>query len=187
MRRRSGRSAEGVGPSFARRKRPARDWTPAEVQTYLSQLLARRPWSRQGLLDRLQARGVPHESAHSAITHLESLGYLDDERYAEGWAEARAQRGLGARRIAEELQQRGISRDLAERAAQESFRDVSEAARAREAAMRRLPHLLARGEQKVSARLRAFLLRRGFRPDVISAVVRSLPAVTVDDARPGSE
>lgn len=165
---------------FGSRQRPTREWTPAEVRTYLSKLLARRSWSRQGLLDRLQERGVPAERARAAVLDLESLGYVDDERYAEGWAQARAQRGLGARRIAEELKQKGVGRDLAVRAARESFSDVSEAARAREVALRRLPALLARGKTQAPIRLRTFLLRRGFPPRVVSGVIRSLLGVKPD-------
>ncbi len=168
---------------FGSRQRPAHEWTPAEVRTYLSKLLARRSWSRQGLLDRLQERGVPAERAQAAVVDLESLGYVDDERYAEGWAQARAQRGLGARRIAEELKQKGVGRDLAARAARESFSDVSEAARAREVALRRLPALLARGKTQAPIRLRAFLLRRGFPPGVISGVIRSLLGAKPDELR----
>ena len=170
-----------MGASFASRQRPAREWTPAKVRTYLSQLLARRSWSRQGLLDRLEQRGIPGEGAHSAVAELESLGYLDDARYAEDWAQARAQRGIGARRIAEELKQRGVGRELAERAARECFDDVSETVRAREVAARRLPGLLARGERETPARLRSFLLRRGFSPDVVSGVVRSLLGVRPEE------
>ena len=167
--------------SFGSRQRPAREWTPAEVRTYLSKLLAQRSWSRQGLLDRLHERGVPVERAQAAVLDLESFGYVDDERYAEGWAQARAQRGLGARRIAEELKQKGVGRDLAARAARESFSDVSEAARAREVALRRLPALLARGKTQAPIRLRTFLLRRGFPPGVVSGVIRSLLGVKPDE------
>ena len=85
------------------RRRPAREWTPARIRAYLSRLLARRAWSRQALLDRLEERGIPAGEARSAVAELAALGYLNDERYAEAWAQARAQRGLGARRIAEEL------------------------------------------------------------------------------------
>ena len=169
--------------SFGSRKRSAREWTLAQVRTYLSQLLARRSWSRQGLLDRLQARGVPVERAQAALADLESLGYVDDKRYAEGWAQARAQRGLGARRIAEELKQKGVGRDLAERAVRESFEDIDETTRAREVAVRRLPALLARGRAQAPPRLRSFLLRRGFPPDVVSGVVRSLLGVKPDETR----
>jgi regulatory protein len=171
-----------VGASFGGRRRPAREWTPVEVRTYLSRLLARRSWSRQELSDRLRDRGVPLDQADSAIAQLEALGYLDDARYAEGWAQARAERGLGARRIVEELRQKGVERLLAERAVRESFRDVSEAIRAREAARRRLPSLLARGEAQAPARLTNFLLRRGFPPDVVSGVVRSLFSVELSEA-----
>lgn len=163
-----------MGTSFGAKRRLTRAWTPAKIRTYLSQLLARRAWSRQALLNRLEERGIPGQQAQAALAELEMLGYLDDERYAAAWAQARAQRGLGARRIAEELRERGVPRELAEHAARESFQEVSEAARASEVATRRLPALLVRGGPQAESRLRQFLFRRGFSSDVVSSVIRSL-------------
>ena len=76
-------------------------------------LLTRRDHSRAELVQKLRQKGFDAESAGAAAEKLESLGYLDDRRFAEIYAAELAQsKGFGKRRIVTELFRKGIARDV---------------------------------------------------------------------------
>ncbi len=139
------------------------------------ELLSRRARSRAELAARLLRRGAPEAVARQVVEELEVQGYVNDPAFARQWAEARAtRRRLGSRRISEELRLKGIPRPLAEAVVRDAFADTPEAARALEAARRRLPALSRRNAARVPARLLDYLLRRGYPPEVARSVVRQL-------------
>lgn len=76
-------------------------------------ILSRRDHSSKEL-ERKVARRSGAEFAREAVERLEELGYVDDERYAHTLAqELYERRGMGKKRIEQELRQRGISRETA--------------------------------------------------------------------------
>ena len=76
-------------------------------------LLSRRDHSAKEL-ERKVARRSGYEFARGAVERLEELGYVNDERYARSLAaELYERRGMGKRRIEQELRERGVSRDIA--------------------------------------------------------------------------
>lgn len=76
-------------------------------------LLSRRDHSAKEL-ERKVARRSGSEFARGAVERLEELGYVNDERYARSLAaELYERRGMGKRRIEQELRERGVSRDIA--------------------------------------------------------------------------
>lgn len=71
--------------------------------------LARRDYTKQGLLARLERAGVPKRARTEAARVLERAGYLDDERFARSRAEVLAERGLGDAAIRFDLEQQGAA------------------------------------------------------------------------------
>lgn len=75
-------------------------------------LISRREHSRKEIITKLSQRGYG-EVAESIADKLEERGYLDDERFAEMYAnELKSRRGFGKRRISQELYIKGIDRDI---------------------------------------------------------------------------
>jgi len=147
------------------------------------ELLARRPWTRKELTERLRRRGAPAAIAAELVAELEASGYVDDRAFAQGWVDARArQKALGRQRIAAELRAKGVARELIEAALREVFGELSEEAQALEVARRRFPTLLKRDPRKASARLRAHLLRRGFPAEVVGTVLRRVGGADLPEA-----
>lgn len=142
-------------------------------------LLSRKPWSRRDLTARLRRRGAPPAVAQEVVAELEAKGYVDDRAFARQWADGRARR-LGSLRLRAELGRRGIARPMAEAAVGAAFDPGEEAARALEAARKRLPALLKRSRSRAPVRLRDFLLRRGYPPEITNRVVRRLCAIDED-------
>ena len=82
-------------------------------------ILSRRDHSSKEL-QRKVARRSGAEFAREAVERLEEMGYVNDERYAHTLAqELYDRRGMGKKRIEQELRQRGISRETASECAEE--------------------------------------------------------------------
>ena len=113
------------------------------------------------------------------MADLAGRGYLDDASYAHHWVTARVARGFGATRLRAELRARGVASRVIDEAL--AGLDGEETlTRAREAARRRLPALRRGRPERVAARLRDYLLRRGYGAAVVARVVRESFGVLAD-------
>jgi regulatory protein len=83
----------------------------------------------------------------------------------------RSTRGYGPARLRAELRARGVAAALIDAALAELEADA-ELERARAVARRRLPALQTVQSERVAARLRDHLLRRGYAASVVARVVR---------------
>ena len=165
----------------APREKPALDAKAAKLAAF--DLLARKSWSRAELTRRLKRRGAPDEIARAVVAELTERGYVDDADFARWWAEARARgRKVGSVRLRRELAARGIPATLAVSAVGAAFEDTPESERAMEAARRRLPALLRGHPERAPARLRDYLLRRGYPAALVIAVTKRLLADRIADA-----
>ena len=82
-------------------------------------LLDKRDYSRRELLRKLTEKGIDEADAGAALDRLEELGFVDDARYAPIVVRHYAAKGYGRRRVQEELQRRGIPRELWDSALEE--------------------------------------------------------------------
>jgi regulatory protein len=143
-------------------------------------LLSRKAWTRRELTARLRRRGAPADVARAVVADLEVRGYVDDRAFAARWVESRAAgRGLGRRRLRQELVARGVARPLVEAALETAGNREDELGRARALAERRVAALRRLEPERAARRLHDYLLRRGFPSGVVRRVVRehwSMPA-----------
>ena len=140
-------------------------------------LLARRDHFRRELEDKLRRRELPEDEIEAAVARCEALGLVNDERVGARFVEVRAaSRGWGPRRLAAELQARGLSPSDAERLAavppDVAVESVRTALRKLEA---RAPSDWWRDGQR-RARMVSSLITRGFEADVAIAAVSELAA-----------
>ena len=120
--------------------------------------------------------------AAEVVVALEAQGYVDDQAFARQWADGRAsRRHLGSLRLRDELQRKGIPRDLADAAVRQAFAESGEEERALEAARRRLPALRRQNAERAAARLRGYLLRRGYPADVVRRVLHRVLGIRIDE------
>jgi len=90
------------------------------------ELVARKEYCRTELLRKLNT--YPDEAAAAAADEMERLGFVDDRRFAEMYAdEAYRVKSHGQRRVAYDLCRRGVDRSIAEEAARELAPDPAEA------------------------------------------------------------
>ena len=136
-------------------------------------LLSRKAWTRHELLLRLERRGASMVIAEDVVKKLEELGLIDDRAFAAAWVEGRArQRHLGERRLRRELTLKGVSRPEIDAALLKAFGAEGEATEAGRAAARKWQEFEKRDPDKAPRRLRDYLLRRGFSPEMVERTVR---------------
>ena len=134
-------------------------------------LLAVRSRSRYELRSRLLRAGYESEEVDAAISDLEGVGLVDDERFARELAEHKRRRGMGRRAGLAALRSKGVDRDLAERTVDE-VQPEDDADLAFELARGRLERLRALPPDVVYRRLVGFLIRRGYEPTIARAAVQ---------------
>lgn len=123
--------------------------------------LARREYSFYELKQKLLAKGRDLEDVLSTLQRLVSQGLQSDGRFAELHVARRCRSGFGPIRIAFELQQKGIDRDIIARALlafdPEWLESIQSLCASRFPGVRRT-------DRKVWMRRYRFLLTRGFTP-----------------------
>ena len=123
--------------------------------------LASRARSRRELESRLLRCGYRPATVEMVLYKLEREKLMDDASFAKQWVEARSGRTLGKRRIAQELQRKGVSRAHAEEALSAVDEDA-EAEACRKAA-EKLAARYSREEPRLALqKLAQALVRRGF-------------------------
>ncbi|MDP7009608.1 MAG: regulatory protein RecX [Phycisphaerales bacterium] len=143
------------------------------VRSIALQLLSRRAWSTQELLQRLIKRGCEAETAGTITQQLAEDGWLDDLSYASACIREWIRTEPASRRFLElKLGTKGIEGDIAARAIEEELSGQCEQDAATELATIRLAKVLTLDEQTKRRRVIAALQRRGFSSDVASEAFR---------------
>lgn len=136
-------------------------------------LLGRRAHFRRELEQKLLKRGFEKAEVQETLDRLKELGYLDDERTAEAFVEARAERApAGKPLLKSELFKRGAAKTVAEGA----LEGIDEAGAAKEAAerfLRRRQRPKETEEDRQKALLR-HLASRGFPGHLVRKVLDEL-------------
>lgn len=150
--------------------RPTREPPKRSAQSYALWLLSRREYSAKELAAKLTQRGYPAEAAAEAVTWAQSHGFQNDTRFAESSARSHSRR-MGDRRVAAELAEKGISRELA---AQQLEELQPEGERAVDIARRFEGKPL---DEALKAKVWRFLAYRGFSSGAIKAAIAHLKDV----------
>ena len=128
-----------------------------EMRSRGAHIASSRMLSKKELTDRLTRRGASEEEAEETADWLEDLGALDDAGYAAAVARHYGRMGYGALRVRQELQRRGVHRDLWDDALAQ-LPDAQES-------IETLLHQKCKGNKpsaEEGRKLSAMLIRRGF-------------------------
>jgi regulatory protein len=145
--------------------------------SYALKALAGRAHSTGELREKLRRRAERVSDIDEVIARLKENGYLDDRRYAEGFATARlANERLGRGRVIQDLRQRRVAPALAEKTVRQVYEDVDEQALIEEWIRRKYRMAPREGlfqEEKDLAAAYRRLLRAGFRTgEIVRALKR---------------
>lgn len=165
--------------SVTSQKRP-RKLAAEELFEFAVKCLGARAYSTGDLKSKLRMRAADPADADAAIDRLKEIGYLDDRRFAEGYAAARVENeGFGRMRVLNDLRARRVSGDMAEQAVEHAIGDKSEAELI-DAFIERRMHSVASGgkiedEKKLAAAYRK-LRRAGFTSGPILTALKRIAA-----------
>ncbi|HEV8189556.1 MAG TPA: regulatory protein RecX [Pyrinomonadaceae bacterium] len=143
-------------------------------------LLAAKPRSVAELRERLlRGKNTDEATVETVISRLREYGYLNDERFAFGYASYKVkQRPVGRRRLERDLKVKKVDSGVANEALELVFAETSEEQLIDQAIAKRLR---IRGKPKNRAETKSLfdhLLRQGFDFELVSDKIRSL---TTDD------
>jgi len=146
-------------------------------------LLAAKPRSVAELRERLlQGKGINSEIVETVISRLKEYGYLNDERFAFGYASYKVkQRPVGRRRLERDLKLKKVESSVANEALELVYTETSEEQLIDQAIAKRLR---IRGRPKNRAEAKSLfdhLLRQGFQFELVSDKVRALATDFTDD------
>jgi regulatory protein len=147
-----------------------------EQELYATALraLVRRAHSIHEMKEYLARRAEDQDAIRPVIARLREQNYLDDAKFALGYARQHAQsRRQGRFRIQRELRARGVPDRYIEAALEAVFAEVDEAASVRQRLKRQLAHAGGRLDRPKVASLYRSLLRAGFSSDIVRAELRA--------------
>jgi regulatory protein len=136
-------------------------------------LLTYRPRSKAELETKLHDKEFEDSVVRQVIADLIRLGYVNDLQFARQWAQSRVRlRGFGRRRIAQELKNKGVDREIIQQTFAELFDGDSEFETAKLTARKKLSTLRSVDPETRRRRLAGFLERKGFSFEIIGRVLR---------------
>ncbi len=145
----------------------------AKARDYAFLLLKFRLRSENELSLRLKKKKFPEETIREVTAFLKEKKFIDDNLFARAWVNSRLKRPLGLRRIRQELRQKGIDKAVIETEVSK-IGGYCEAETVLELAKERLDRLKAVEPIKAKSRVYAFLLRRGFSPEIVIDTLNQL-------------
>ena len=137
-------------------------------------LLERMDRTEKGLKEKLTQAGFSGEAAEDAVSYVKEYGYINDQRYAENYIFSRI-REKSRQRIFQELYQKGVARETAEKAWETVF--SLEQPDERALLCSTVEKKYAPGtelDEKQMRRLYGYLVRRGFRWEEKIMIIKSI-------------
>jgi len=148
---------------------------PAKVKERAYRFLSRRDHGIAELTFKLISKGADAAIVDSVIQHLIELNYLDDDRYAAGFARDRIKfKKCGPLRIRAELRARGVKNNIIERAIEQQMGDIDPVLLVEQALKSRLQSAPTGDNRRWLKKQYDFLARRGFEPETIWQVLGKL-------------
>ena len=146
-------------------------------------LLAAKPRSVAELRERLlEKQWTNEEIVEAVLAKLGEYGYLNDERFAFGYASYKVrQKPVGRQRLQRDLQMKKVDRETADEAIKLVFEETPEEELIDRAIEKRTR---LRGQPKTRAEVKSLfdhLLRQGFSYDLVASKVRALSSEAMDE------
>lgn len=146
----------------------------AKAKNYAFLLLKYRLRSEKEIAQRLKRKKFEDAAIKDTIAFLKDRDFLNDSVFAKAWIESRLKKPMGLRRIKQELAVKGINREVIEDQIRELEGLYPQEDVVIKLAQKRFEHLKNIEPLKAKQRIYAFLLRRGFSPDVVGEAISKL-------------
>lgn len=160
---------------FGRAKKKFEPLNEAGLYDYAVKALGRRMRSEAELRRLMKARVEPGDGGQAiiaaVIARVKDYGFLNDATFAETYARLRQENDkLGQRRVRQDLQQKGVGKDLIAETIDARYANTNEEVLAREHLARK--RLRKPENEKETARVMRRLVAAGFSTGVIYKILR---------------
>ena len=145
-----------------------------KARDYAFLLLKFRPRSENEIRQRLKKKKFDVGIIEMTLSFLKDKGFIDDDYFAKTWIESRIKKPLGIRRLKAELSIKGINKAIIDTQIDEIKKSYSEEDIVGGIVKDRLNKLKGIDPQKAKKRVYAYLLRRGFSPEVVIDIINQL-------------
>ncbi|MCL2390948.1 MAG: recombination regulator RecX [Endomicrobia bacterium] len=143
-------------------------------------LVSKRSYSIKTLSDRLLLKGYEPDNIKSAVSRLTELGYINDEKYALAYAKyLYEKKGKGEYAVRKELEEKGISKELANKALGSLKTEAEPYEQIIETIKRKFKDFNAKDKNEVR-RIASFFLRKGFASEDISKALRNYKSIEIE-------
>jgi len=142
---------------------------------YLLRLLSRRIYSRYEISRKLNNKGYPENIIADLIFWLENNNYINDELFAEMWAQFRLQnKPIGRYKLNQELIIKGIKQDIIQKVIDKTYKEIDELTLARNLIKEKIVSSEIKNIRINPKKIYNFLLRRGFSIEISKNICNEL-------------
>ena len=142
---------------------------------YLLRLLSRRIYSRYEISRKLKNKGYPENIIADLIFWLEDNNYINDELFAEMWAQFRLHnKPIGRYKLNRELRLKGIKQDIIQKVIDKTYKEIDELALARNLINEKIVLSEIKNIKINPKKIYNFLLRRGFSIEISKNIYHEL-------------
>ncbi|MCX5712549.1 MAG: regulatory protein RecX [Candidatus Omnitrophica bacterium] len=145
-----------------------------KAKNYAFLLLKYRLRSTEEIRDRLKRKKFSAQAIEATIKDLSASRFLDDEAFAKAWIEYRLNNKIGIRRLRVELGTFGIPKETVSRQLESIKDDYNEEEIIQRVIKQKVRKLASPVDLTAKRRIYAYLLRRGFSPEVVSDNIKQL-------------
>ncbi len=145
-----------------------------KAREYAFLLLKFRQRSEKEIYQRLKRKKFPESVIKETALFLKNKGFIDDVQFSKAWIESRLKKPLGLRKIRQELNLKGIDKEIIESQLSKIKDNYQEDEIVLKIAKERLIRLKGIGPDNAKRRLFSYLLRRGFSPEIVTDTVSQL-------------
>lgn len=138
-----------------------------KARNYAFLLLKFRLRSEKEIYQRLKKKKFEEEVIKQAVSFLKDKGFIDDNLFTKSWIASRLKKPLSLRRIKQELNLKGIDQEIIDTKISEVKKGYDEPGLVKRIAGERLNKLKGIEPGVARRRVYAYLLRRGFSPEVV--------------------
>lgn len=142
---------------------------------YLLRLLSRRIYSRYEILKKLKNKGYTENIVSNLVLWLENKNYINDELFAEMWAQFRLQnKPIGSYKLNQELRLKGIKQDIIKKIIDKTYNEIDELTVARNIIRDKIVSAKIKNIRIDPRKIYNFLLRRGFSIEISRNIYHEL-------------
>ena len=142
---------------------------------YLLRLLSRRIYSRYEISRKLNNKGYPEKIIADLIFWLENNNYINDELFAEMWAQFRLKnKPIGRYKLNQELRIKGIKQDIIQKVMDKTYKEIDELILARNLIKEKIVSSKIKNIIIDPKKIYNFLLRRGFSTEISKNIYNEL-------------